>query len=158
MGCSNWVPSDSVPYDNRIHVSQAACVIDYLVDGKPFIKSEWAGHHPRVGTDVVDNDNIVAEARGLLMHEYVIELPLEVQMWQRDHQIMDQARLKEEAKAKAEELAKARQEAKDAKLKIAALKKLTPSERALLGVHLSSEDRRLAEGLRAKKLSPKMAK
>lgn len=158
MGCSNWVPSDFVPSDNRIHVSQAACVVDYLVDGKPFIKSEWAGHHPRVGTDVVDNDNIVAEACGLLTHQYEVALPLEVQMWWLDHQIMDQARLKEEAEAKAKEHAKARREAKDAKLKIVALKKLTPSERALLGVHLSSEDRRLAEGLRAKKSSPKRSK
>lgn len=72
-------------------------------------------------------------------------------MWWRDHQIMDQARLKEEAAAKAREKAKAQQKVQDARAKLAALAKLSSSERALLGVGLSAEDKRLVKGLGPKK-------
>ena len=151
MACSNWVSPDTTPSDSRIHASQAACVIDYLQTGKRFKPSEWAGHHPRAGSDTVDNDNIVAEACALLKYDDVSMLPLEVQMWWRDHQILDRARLKEEAAAKARETDKAQQKVKDAQAKLAALAKLSSSERALLGVGLSAEDKRLVKGLGPKK-------
>lgn len=158
MGCSNWVYPDTTPSDNQIHVSQAACVIDYLEDGTPFNKREWAGHHPRVGSDSIDNDNIVAWACALVKGRDVALDPLEVQMWWRDHQIMDQARLKAEAEAKAAKVRAEKEKVRQAKLKLEVLKKLSSSERALLGVYLSAEDKRLVKGLPSKKPASKKTK
>lgn len=46
---------------------------------------------------------------------------------------------------------KAQQKVQDARAKLAALAKLSSSERALLGVGLSAEDKRLVKGLGPKK-------
>ena len=132
-------------------------MLDFLETGKLLVKREWAGHHPRVGSNTADNDNdkIVSRACDLMKGSEVSTLPLEVQMWWRDHQILDRARMQEEAAAKARETEKVQQKVKDAKAKLAALSKLSSAERALLGVGLSAEDKRLVKGITPKKSAAK---
>jgi len=111
-----------------------------------------------VGSDSIDNDNIVAWACALVKGRDVSLDPLEVQMWWRDHQIMDQARLKAEAAAKAAKVRAEKEKVRQAKLKLEVLKKLSSSERALLGVYLSEDDKRLVKGLPKKKSASKRVK
>jgi hypothetical protein len=103
-------------------MSQVACLLDEL-DGKKINSQHWRGYHPRVYSQRVDCDKMVAKLCKRLQSVDVKDYSLEMQIWWRDHQAADKARVEAE-------LAKA----KDAKAKKAALAKLTPHEKKLLGI------------------------
>lgn len=109
----------------EVQGSQAACLLDEL-DGKQFDRSSWTGYHPRVYNKVGVKgiaDTIVAELCERLQRVDVTKYSLEMQIWWRDHQEADRRR--EEAE---------RQQLIDAFDRAAALAKLTPREKALLGL------------------------
>ena len=106
----------------EIRLSQVACLLDEL-DGKGFDQAHWQGYHPRVYNQRVDGDKMVAKLCKRLQSVDVKDYSLEMQIWWRDHQAADRARAEEELAA-----------AKDAKAKKAAIAKLTPHERKLLGI------------------------
>ncbi len=103
-------------------LSRVACLLDEL-DGKPLNQSHWAGYHPAVYNRNVDGDALVEELCSRLQSLNVKQYSLEMQMWWRDHQAADKARLEHELKR-----------ASDAAAKKAAIAKLTPYERRLLGL------------------------
>lgn len=102
--------------------SRVACLMDEL-DGKKFNRDRWDGYHPRVYNQRVDADAMTAELCARLQGVDVTDYSLEMQIWWRDHKKADKERA-EAAVAKA----------KTEKQKRAALKKLTPHERKLLGL------------------------
>lgn len=104
-------------------LSQVACLLDELA-GKPKIdKAHWGGYHPRVYSASFDADALVAELCSKLQSVDVTQCSLEMQMWWRDHQAADKARIAVEIQRHKEEADRA-----------AAIEKLTPYERKLLGV------------------------
>ena len=120
------MPCDS-SYMNATHkeleMSKVACLMDEL-DGKSKIeRSHWEGYHPRVYNEDVDADAMTAELCSRLQEVDVSDYSLEMQMWWRDHKAADKKRA-EAAVAKA----------KTAKQRAAAINKLTPHERKLLGL------------------------
>lgn len=109
--------------DYEVRLSQVACLLDEL-NGKVGIdKSDWNGYHPKVYNRRVDGDALVSELCGRLQPLDVSKLSLEMQVWWRDHQQADKARLEAEALQRKTEAEKT-----------AALEKLTPYERSLLGL------------------------
>ena len=106
----------------EIRLSQVACLLDEL-DGKEIDQHHWRGYHPRVYSQRVDGDKMVAKLCKRLQSVDVKNYSLEMQIWWRDHQAADRARVEEELAA-----------ATDAKAKAAAIAKLTPHERKLLGI------------------------
>jgi hypothetical protein len=106
-------------------MSKVACLLDEL-DGKEFTSWHWQGGHPRVYGKWLtpkQEDEMVATLCKRLQGVDVTKHSLEMQMWWRDHQAADQARVESE-------LAKAETEEK----RQAALAKLTHHERKLLGL------------------------
>jgi hypothetical protein len=104
-------------------MSKVACLLDEL-DGKKRINPDhWRGYHPRVYNRRPDADAMTAELCSRLQSVDVSACSLEMQMWWRDHKEADKA------KAKAT-MAKAKTTAQ----RQAALAKLTPHERKLLGL------------------------
>lgn len=103
-------------------LSQVACLLDEL-DGKPINRNHWDGYHPRVYSQRVDGDKMVAQLCNRLQAVDVRDYSLEMQIWWRDHQAADKARVEKELAA-----------AKDAKARKAALAKLTSHEKKLLGI------------------------
>jgi hypothetical protein len=106
----------------KIRLSQVACLLDEL-DGKEIDQHQWQGYHPLAYSQRVDGDKMVAELCKRLQHVDVKDYSLEMQIWWRDHQAADKARVEAELAA-----------AEDAKAKAAAIAKLTPHERKLLGI------------------------
>lgn len=109
----------------EVEMSKVACLLDEL-DGKAFTMESWRGYHPRVYCKPQDRrvaDEMTADLCRKLQGIDVTKQSLEMQIWWRDHQAADEARVKREVAAA---------EAKDAKA--TALAKLTPYERKLLGV------------------------
>ena len=109
----------------EIELSRVACLLDEL-DGKPIDKHDWSGYHPRAygrARDVKRADAMVAQLCERLQAVDVKNYSLEMQMWWRDHQIADKARVEAELVA-----------TKNAEERKAALAKLTPHERRLLGL------------------------
>lgn len=109
----------------EIVFSQVACLLDEI-EGKPIDKSHWNGYHPRVysrGLRKADGDAMVARLCSFLRDADVTRYSLEMQMWWRDHLKADQARIEREL----------RESEKEAECK-AAISKLTPEERKLLGL------------------------
>ena len=104
-------------------MSKVACLLDEL-DGKKRINQDhWRGYHPRVYSQRFNADEMTAELCSRLQGVNVSDYSLEMQIWWRDHQEADKQRAKESlAKAKTEKQRKA------------ALGKLTPHERKLLGL------------------------
>lgn len=108
-------------YEERL--SQVACLLDEL-NGQPQInKDHWRGYHPRVYCKAVDGDAMVAELCSRLQTLDVSKRSLEMQVWWRDHQQADKARLEAEVLKQKTDAEKA-----------AALSKLTEYEKALLGL------------------------
>lgn len=106
-------------------LSRVACLLDELAASKPIDPSHWEGYHPRVYGRAVSRDEGDSMTRDLcnaLQHRDVTKFSLEMQMWWRNHQAADKARVERE-------MADAATEAE----RKAALDKLTPHERKLLG-------------------------
>ena len=110
------------PTQNEVALSQVACLLDEL-DGKPIDKHHWRGFHPAVYNAGRSLDGLVADLCSRLQSEDVSKRSLEMQIWWRDHQKADKARI-------AHELNRQR----TAKERAAALAKLTDYERRLLGL------------------------
>jgi len=111
-------------------LSRVACLLDEL-DGHPINTNHWRGYHPRVynrGLRTSDADAMVARLCERLQSVDVKNYSLEMQMWWRDHQAEDKERVQAELAA-----------AKTAEDRRAALAKLTPHERQLLGLDASTE-------------------
>jgi len=106
----------------EISLSRVACLLDEL-NGTPIKKDYWAGYHPAVYNRPVDGDKLVDDLCSRLQEADVKEYSLEMQMWWRDHQKADEDRVKHElARLKTNED------------RAAAIEKLTPYERNLLGL------------------------
>lgn len=109
----------------ELELSRVACLLDEL-SGEALNRDHWSGYHPRVYCKGLDNkaaDAMVSELCEKLQIADVSKLSLEIQIWWRDHQAADKARVKREldnAKTEAE--------------RDAALAKLTPHERKVLGL------------------------
>lgn len=106
----------------EVALSQVACLLDEL-DGKPYNRSHWQGYHPTIYTRAPDADALVSELCRRLQTIDVTKQSLEMQLWWRDHQAADQARLENEMARKQTEAERQ-----------AALSKLTHYERQLLGI------------------------
>jgi hypothetical protein len=106
----------------EVELSKVACLLDEL-DGKPLEPSHWRGYHPAVYSREVDADAIVSELCRRLQTVEVTKQSLEMQMWWRDHQAADKARLEHEMARN-----------KTGSEREAALSKLTEYERELLGI------------------------
>lgn len=111
-------------------LSKVACLLDEL-DGKPIVRSYWSGYHPSIYNRPASSeraDEMVAELCSRLQVVDVTTFSLELQMWWRDHQAIDKARIEHEmARQKSDEERQA------------ALAKLTDYERRLLGLYGKSD-------------------
>ena len=107
--------------DYEIELSRVACLLDELDGATEIDPSHWDGYHPRVYCKSIDGDALVSELCARLQADDVSKRSLEMQMWWRDHQAADKARLERE-------MAKRKTKAEIAK----ALEKLTPYERELI--------------------------
>lgn len=103
--------------------SRVACLLDELNGAKPS-QGSWYGYHPRVYNQVSQElaDKLTAELCSRLQTVDVTKYSLELQMWWRDHQAADKARVEREL-----------EQSRTAAEREAALAKLTPHERKLLG-------------------------
>jgi hypothetical protein len=116
---SDYMEADGL----EIALSQVACLLDEL-DGKgPINPSHWRGYHPSVYNRRADGDALVAKLCKKLQGKDVTKYSLEMQIWWRDHQEADRARVKKEIA-----------EAEAKKQRDAAMEKLTPHEKRLLGL------------------------
>lgn len=106
----------------EVALSRVACLLDEL-DGKPIDKCHWNGYHPKVYSKPVDADSLVSTLCSRLQDVDITQHSLEMQIWWRDHQKADKERLEREIEQQASEEAKQ-----------AALGKLTPYERRVLGL------------------------
>ena len=109
----------------EVAISQVACLLDEL-NGKAEIEpSHWRGYHPKVYGSLGGSyaDALVSELCSRLQQVDVTTHSLEMQIWWRDHQKADKARLQKEIEAK--------QQGADRE---AALAKLSDYERRLLGL------------------------
>lgn len=117
--------SDYMNASNREReLSRVACLLMEF-DGKKYKKSWWDGYHPDVygACSKEKADQMVADLCSKLQSvEDVTKYSLEMQIWWRDHQAADKARLKKEISEQKKEADKQ-----------AALAKLSNYERKLLG-------------------------
>ena len=121
MGC-NSEHTAATGYEREL--SRVACLLDELA-GKKWERHWWDGSHPRVYNKAnrAMGDAMVRELCDALQSRDVTQCSLEMQIWWRDHQAADKARCERE-------LAQAKTDAE----REAALAKLTPAERRLLGL------------------------
>jgi hypothetical protein len=108
----------------EISLSHVACLLDEL-SGRAFTSSCWAGYHPAVYNKHVskeDANRMVAELCRRIQTVEIKNYSLEMQIWWRDHKAADKARHEKEMSEKKNERARN-----------AAIAKLTPKERELLG-------------------------
>lgn len=119
--------SDYLESDHKeVEMSRVCCLIDELDGLQSINRSHWDGYHPNVynkGLSQQSQDQLVDKLCKRLQRRDVTKLSLEMQIWWRDHQKADKARLQEEMK-----------QLKDKRLRKAALAKLSPYEQQLLGV------------------------
>lgn len=82
------------------HYSQVLSLLGEF-DGKPIQRKWWEGYHPDAYGKATRPklDKAVADLCARLENAEVKNLSLEMQMWWRDHQAADAARLTREAKA-----------------------------------------------------------
>ena len=108
----------------EVELSRVMCLLDEL-DGLPFSASHWDGYHPKVynKSKTVNADALVSKLCKRLQKVDVTKQSLEMQIWWRDHQAADKARLEQELADK-----------KTASDRKTALSKLTKYERKILGV------------------------
>lgn len=107
----------------EVEMSRVACLLDELDGKKKINRDHWDGYHPRVYSKNIDPDEMTAELCSRLQGVDVSKCSLEMQIWWRDHKAADKKRVEKELK-----------NAETAKQKKAALAKLTPHERKLLGL------------------------
>lgn len=113
------------PHAKEVELSKIACLLGEL-QGRAWNKSEWRGFHPlvyNIGIPDQVADDMIEQLCTRLQQVDVSTYSLEMQMWWKDHQEEDRKRLERELKAA--------QEKQD---KEAAIAKLTPYERKLLGL------------------------
>lgn len=106
-------------------ISIVACLLDEL-DGVVASKSSWEGYHPQVYNNYTKDraDKMVAELCSRLQEvEDITKYSLEMQIWWRDHQRADKARIEAELEAQK------RQADREA-----LINRLSKYERSLLGV------------------------
>ena len=119
--------SDYLESDHKeVEMSHVCCLIDELDGQQSINRSHWDGYHPNVYNKHLSQrsqNQLVDKLCKRLKRRDVTKLSLEMQIWWRDHQKADKARLQEEMK-----------QLKDKKLRKAALAKLSPYEQQLLGV------------------------
>ena len=119
--------SDYLESDHKeIEMSRVCCLIDELDGQQSINRSHWDGYHPNVYNKHLSQrsqNQLVDKLCKRLQRRDVTKLSLEMQIWWRDHQKADKARLQEEMK-----------QLKDKRLRKAALAKLSPYEQQLLGV------------------------
>ncbi|MFM7013084.1 MAG: hypothetical protein ACKO0Z_27765 [Betaproteobacteria bacterium] len=118
MSCEGGYSPDD--WDKKLSV--VACLLDEL-DGIPTEEKYWRGYHPSIYCKTVDGDAFVAKLCSRLQSVDVTKLSLEMQTWWRDHQAADRVRL-------CREMSQQKFEAEWQ----AAVEKLTPYERNLLGL------------------------
>lgn len=111
----------------EVELSRVACLLDEL-DGKKWSNGDWDGYHPRIYNKLAELekdvcDAMVSELCSRLQGVDVKKYSLEMQMWWRDHQEADKLRVELEIAAN-----------KDKAARQAAVSKLTPHERKLLGL------------------------
>lgn len=109
------------PMPRELKLSKIECLLDEL-EGQKIISMHWQGYHPRVYNTGCSVDNTDKLCR-LLKTVDVSKYSLEMQMWWRDHQEADQARMRAERKAM-----------KLQRLRLSAMSKLTNEERKALGL------------------------
>ena len=121
MGCNSEHMAAN-GYEREL--SRVACLLDELA-GKKWERSWWGGYHPRVycKADRAMGDRMVRELCDALQERDVTQCSLEMQIWWRDHQGADKARCELELA-----------QAKTAAEREAAMAKLTPHERKVLGL------------------------
>lgn len=109
-------------YEQKI--SRVACLLDELA-GRQWKREWWDGYHPNIycKVDRGIGDQLVRELCFALQSRDVTQYSLEMQIWWRDHQAADKARCEQELA-----------QAKTGSEREAALAKLTPRERLLLGL------------------------
>lgn len=113
------------PSNYEREISKVVCFLGEL-EGKPYDSQDLAGFHElvymrRMGK--TELDNLTRELCSKLQSIDVTKYSLELQIWWRDHQRADKARLKQEQLLIETEAAKK-----------AAMAKLTPYELKLLGL------------------------
>ena len=123
------------PRDMEISLSRVACLLDEL-DGKQIDPTHWRGFHPKAYNKVMNGDGQAIDADALvdklcarLRNSDVSKYSLEMQIWWRDHQNADKEKIAGEIQQKITE-----------EEKLAALEKLTPYERQLLGLNNQERD------------------
>src|SRR5262245_51999410 len=97
------------PNEYEKEMSHVLCLLDELENGVPEggwqKSSNWQGYHPRVYSTFISRstcDRLVRELCTRLQSVDVTKYSLELQMWWRDHQEADRARL-EDTLRRAEE-------------------------------------------------------
>jgi hypothetical protein len=112
----------------EVALSQVVCLLEEIETGKPTdsLSSEWGGYHPKVYNKALSAqqaDALVATLCAKLSIANVNDYSLEMQMWWRDHQRWDAKRVEQERAASEAEAVRQK-----------ALEKLSPDERAALGL------------------------
>ena len=109
-------------------MSRVYCLLDEL-EGKSWDKSSWDGYHPKV-YNLADAslDEIVSKLCRKLQSVDVSKHSLELQIWWRDHKEADKIRI--EQKVESDKILEEIN---------AALLKLTPREREILGLPIDGE-------------------
>lgn len=112
------------PTSYELELSRVACLLDELA-GLPQVASNWLGYHHKVYNKSTKElgDRMVSELCDALQTRDVTQYSLEMQVWWRDHQAADKARLAEEMRKHATAIEIE-----------AALAKLNSYERKLLGI------------------------
>lgn len=87
------------PDQKEILLSRVACLLDEIEE-REYEDSDWNGFHPKVYMKEVDGDLLVSKLCSLLQKADVKQYSLEMQIWWRDHQKADKARLAKERKSK----------------------------------------------------------
>ena len=125
MPCSM---QDMRPEHHEVEMSRVMSCIDEIIKGGEMNRKHFRGYHPLVYQKTLigkkEGDKLTKKLCSAIQKiEDISEYSLELQMWWRDHQEADKARLEKELK-----------EAEEKKAKEEALKKLTKYERELLGL------------------------
>ncbi len=80
------------PNHKEVDAARVACLLDEL-DGKPIDRDYWQGYHPATYCKRFNLDSMVAELCSKLQ-SVVKQYSLEMQIWWRDHQEADRARVR----------------------------------------------------------------
>lgn len=114
------------PTDAEKNASAMFCFLDEL-DGRSYTKNDLRGYHPKAYNNGYGNkaklDELTATLCSRLQGVDISKYSLELQIWWRDHQAADKARVERDLRSRLENADRE-----------AALAKLTPYERKLLGL------------------------